>query len=123
MLTINEPMAATAAHLAACAECMATRCVRRNSKRCAARCLRCEPSRSVTISKSFQSGQESYSLYSCSVINGVRRPAPSNVRTQPQPPERDVACNDDVRVSIIGQLPGAAAVGWSERLCENSLIG
>jgi len=36
-----------------------------------------------------------------------------NVRTQPQPPERDVACNNDVRVSMIGQLPGAAAVGQS----------
>jgi hypothetical protein len=34
---------------------------------------------------------------------------------QAQPPEADVACNDDVRVSIVGQLPGAAAVacsGW-----------
>jgi hypothetical protein len=29
---------------------------------------------------------------------------------QAQPPEANVACNDDVRVSIIGQLPGVAAV-------------
>lgn len=27
-----------------------------------------------------------------------------------QPPETDVACNDDVRVSIVGQMAGAAAV-------------
>jgi hypothetical protein len=37
----------------------------------------------------------------------------SNDPAQAQPPERDVACNDDVRVSINGQLEGAAAVACS----------
>lgn len=78
MLTINEPMAATAAHLAARADCSATRWARRSSRRCAARRWRWEVSCSVTSSKSFQSGHESYSLYSCSVINGGRRPLRSN---------------------------------------------
>jgi len=36
-----------------------------------------------------------------------------NDSCQAQPPERDVACKDDVRVSTIGQLPGAAAVANS----------
>jgi hypothetical protein len=38
--------------------------------------------------------------------------SPPNVRVQPQPPERDVACNDDVRVFIIGQLSRAAVVKY-----------
>jgi len=37
-------------------------------------------------------------------------PFPPNEKGQAQPPEADVACNDDVRVFIVGQLPGAAAV-------------
>ena len=37
----------------------------------------------------------------------------ANVQAHAQPPERDVNYNDDVRVSWIGQLPGAAAVACS----------
>jgi hypothetical protein len=33
-----------------------------------------------------------------------------------EPPERDVTCKDDAHVSIIGQLPGAAAVACSDLL-------
>jgi len=36
------------------------------------------------------------------------------IQAQPQPPECDVACNDNVRVSITDQLTSAAAVGWSD---------
>jgi len=36
------------------------------------------------------------------------------LETQAQPPERDVACNEDVRVSIIGQLLCTAAVACSD---------
>jgi len=36
-----------------------------------------------------------------------------NGQAQAQPPERGAACNDDVRVSSAGQLPGTAAVAWS----------
>ena len=42
---------------------------------------------------------------------------------QAQPPEAGVACNDDVRVSINGQLPGAAAVAcsvWFAKSLHNS---
>ena len=35
------------------------------------------------------------------------------IQLKAQPSERDVICNNDVRVSIIGQLPGAAAVAYS----------
>src|SRR4030095_959643 len=35
---------------------------------------------------------------------------------QAQPPGVGMACNDDVRASIDGQLTGAAAVAWSASL-------
>src|SRR2546422_1607827 len=38
--------------------------------------------------------------------------SPPNVRVQPQPPERYVACKDDVQVFIISQLPRAAVVKY-----------
>jgi hypothetical protein len=45
--------------------------------------------------------------------------------TQAEPPAAAVACNDGVRVFIVGQLLGVAAVAWSaldaeRRLCDAS---
>lgn len=45
-------------------------------------------------------------------------PFPSEVlqtsrRAQRPPPERDIACNNDVRASTNGHLPVVPAAGWS----------
>jgi hypothetical protein len=42
-----------------------------------------------------------------------RRLPRANDSAQAQPLEAGVACNDDARLSIIGQPHGAAAVAWS----------
>src|SRR5260370_14516572 len=57
------------------------------------------------------SARRQYVLRILMCVCAAQRPA------QTQPPEPDMTCNDDVRVSIIGQLPAAAAVAYSGWLC------
>ena len=67
------------------------------------------------VFKALRSEKSHWLPVSPAIVTGIWRntfwllmdASPPNVRTQPQPPERDVARNDDVRVFIIGQLPRA----------------
>jgi hypothetical protein len=45
----------------------------------------------------------------------------ANAKAHAQPPGRDVACNDGVRISQTGELPDAAAVACSDLLADKSL--